>query len=156
MIYDYKYRPQPSFPDIEEIFAPFIAAASGKTPTPKTDIGQVAPDGSVYTLAVEIPRLVRDTIAVSVEPITTDYKTMANKVVVKATENLLSSYLNSLTKSAKKLYEQEFLVLGQRVALDGELGLSYSEGVLVIEIPLCKPVQAKKASLSARLADIEN
>jgi hypothetical protein len=151
--YDYKYRPQPSFPDIiDEIFAPLVASIETK---PKTDIGKQAPDGSIYTLAVEIPRLVRDTITVSVEPISTQHKTMAHKVVVKAGQKLLENYLDANAECAKKSYQQEFIVLGQQVALDSSLNLYYSEGVLVVEIPLTKPVQPKKAILSARLSDME-
>ncbi len=165
MIYDYKYRPQPEFPNkpvniktqsipniLDEIFAPFVA----DTVEYKTYTGKKSEDGTVYTFAFEIPRLIRDTITVEVEPTSTQYKTMAYKVVIKASQDLLTSYLNSTTESAKKKYEQEFVLYAQQVALDGELGLSYTEGVLVVEIPLTKPVQPKKATLSAKLADIES
>lgn len=153
--FDYKYRPQPSIPDIfEEIFAPFTAAASGNTP--KTYVGQVSTDGSVYKVAVEIPRLVKDTISVEVEPTNSQYKTPTYRVVIKAAQDLLTNYLDSASESAKKRYEQEILIFGHQVALDGSLKLSYGEGVLIIEIPLTKPVQPKKATLSARLGDIES
>ena len=155
MIYDYKYRPQPTFPEvIDEIFAPLVASIGTK---PKTNIGQESPDGSVYTVAIEAPRLVRDSITVSVEPTSTQYKTMAHKVVVKASEKLLDSYLlNRNQEFAKKVYQKEFIILGKRVDLDGALSLSYSEGVLVVDVPLTKPTEAKKQGLSARLSDIEN
>ena len=149
MIYDHKYKPQPSIPDIfEEIFAPFVTSIETKN-----YVGSKSTDQSTYTLTVEIPRLLKDTISVEVEPIST---TSAYKVVIKAAQNLLTNYLGSSTESAKKRYEQEIMILGQQVALDGSLNLSYTEGVLCIQIPLTKPVQPKKATLSAKLSDIES
>jgi HSP20 family molecular chaperone IbpA len=157
----YKYRPQPDFTNkpmnntssiptiLDEIFAPFLT----ETHT-RNYVGSASSDQSKYTLAVEIPRLIKDTISVEVEPTSTQYKTMAYKVVIKAGQDLLTNYLDSSTESAKKRYEQEITILGQNVALDGSLALSYTEGVLCIEIPLCKPVQPKKATLSARLSDM--
>lgn len=163
--FDYKYRPQPDFiinkplmsntpsiPNIlDEIFAPFLTETSTKN-----YVGSVSSDQSTYTLAVEIPRLLKDTISVEVEPTSTQYKTSAYKVVIKAAQDLLTNYLDSASESAKKRYEQEILIFGHQVALDGSLKLSYTEGVLTIEIPLTKPVQPKKATLSARLGDIES
>ncbi len=171
MIYDYKYRPQPEFPNkpmniktqsipniLDEIFAPFVA----DTVEYRTYTGKKSEDGTTYTFAFEIPRLVRDTIAVEIEE---DLKNTSParrigmtsyKITIKAAQQLLVNYLDETQESAKKKYEQEFVLHGQSVALDGELGLSYSEGVLVVEIPLTKPVQPKKATLSAKLADIES
>ena len=163
--FDYKYRPQPDFiinkplmsntpsiPSIlDEIFAPFLTETSTKN-----YVGSVSSDQSTYTLAVEIPRLLKNTISVEVEPTSTQYKTSAYKVVIKAGQDLLTNYLDSSAESAKKRYEQEITILGQQVALDGSLKLYYGEGVLCIEIPLTKPVQPKKQTLSARLSDIES
>lgn len=150
----------PSIPDIfEEIFAPFFAEELKQTfPTRYTTMyeGQVSADGSVYTLAFEVPRLVKDSITVTVEPTTSQYKTSAHKVVIKATQKPLQNYVepNHDKQETIKPYQQDFILYSQQVALDGSLTLAYTEGVLCIQIPLTKPVQPKKASLSARLSDI--
>jgi HSP20 family molecular chaperone IbpA len=147
------YRPQPSIPDIfDEIFAPLVGATCSNTPNQGSYTGEVSADGSVYTFVVEIPRLVRDTIAVDVEKMpTSDYY----KVKIKAGQELLSNYLQPTQESAKKAYEQHFTLKRSDIALDGDLGLSYTEGVLCIQIPLTKPTQPKKQALSAKLSDID-
>lgn len=144
----------PSIPNIlDEIFAPFTEALSEAT---KTYTGSVSSDGATYTLAFEIPRLVKDSITVTVKPTTSNYKTSAHKIVIKATQESLQKYVEPEYKKQEtaKSYQQDFILYSQQVALDGSLKLYYGEGVLVVEIPLTKPVQAKKQTLSARLSDI--
>ena len=151
-----------SIPDIfEEIFAPFVQQFGDSTEY-KSFVGQKSSDGSVYTIAFEIPRLVKDTISVEIEEDLTTTSLARRvgypsyKIVVKAAQLLLVNYLDETQESAKKRYEQDFALHGQNVALDGSLKLSYTEGVLTIEIPLRKPTEAKKQGLSARLSDIES
>lgn len=153
--FDYKYvkRPMPNI--LDEIFAPFTEALSEAT---KNYSGQVSSDGSIYRVAFEIPRLVKDSINVTVEPTTSQYKTSAHKILIKATQKSLQNYVepNHNKQETIKPYQQDYILYSQQVALDGSLKLYYGEGVLVVEIPLTKPSESKKATLSARLADIES
>ncbi len=141
----------PSIPKIlDAFFAPFTEAL--------TYTGSVSSDGARYTLAFEIPRLIKDSITVTVEPTTSQYKTSAHKIAIKATQEPLGNYSvpdHSKQETAKP-YQQDFILYSQQVALDGSLKLYYSQGVLVVEIPLQRPVQTKKQALSARLSDLES
>lgn len=160
MIYDYKYRPQPSI--FDEIFAEAVRSI----PTPTTLQGYVnqlqltktsavQEKDDLLTVVVEIPRLKRDSIAVEIEH--QGKRTNEYNLIVEGLEILLTSYLFENEQTEYKKYKSSYKIETSRpVALDGALGLSYTEGVLVIEIPLCKPVQPKKASLGARLSDIES
>lgn len=152
----------PSIPNIlDEIFAEVVRNA----PTPTTIQGynnqlQLTKTSAVQevenllTVVVEIPRLKRDSIAVEIEH--QGKRTFEYNLIVEGAEIPLTSYLVECEQTAYKKYRNTFKIETSRpVALDGSLTLAYSEGVLVIEIPLCKPVQAKKASLSARLSDID-
>ena len=158
MSYTYKSNMTDIF---DKIFAPITEQFDVDNAEYKTFVGQRATDGSVYTIAFEVPRLIRDTISVEIEEDLTTTSLARRvgypsyKIVVKAAQQLLVNYLDETQESAKKKYEQDFALHGQNVALDGSLALSYGEGVLVIEIPLTKPVQAKKAVLSARLSGMD-
>jgi HSP20 family molecular chaperone IbpA len=140
-----------SIPNVfDAFFAPFTEAL--------TYTGSVSSDGARYTLAFEIPRLIKDSITVTVEPTTSQYKTSAHKIAIKATQEPLGNYSvpdHSKQETAKP-YQQDFILYSQQVALDGSLKLYYSQGVLVVEIPLQRPVQTKKQALSARLSDLES
>jgi len=156
------YRPKTeSIPTIfDETFAPFIIETFGNQQKSPTYRGQKSPDQYTYILAIEIPRLIYNTISVEIEE---DLKSTSQfrrvgypsyNIVIKADQLLLAIYSNATERSTKKKYETECVLEGQIVALDGSLTLAYSEGVLMIEIPLQRPVEAKTKALSARLSDM--
>lgn len=156
-----KRKSTPSIPTIlDEIFAEVVRNAPISTSTTLQDQLQLTKTsavqevGDLLTVVVEIPRLKRDSIAVEIEH--QGKRTFEYNLVVEGSEIPLTSYLVENEQTAYKKYKNTYKIETSRpVALDGELGLSYTEGVLCIQIPLTKPVQAKKQALSARLADIE-
>lgn len=143
-----KRKNTPSIPTIfDEIFAEATLQLI------KTSAAQEV--GDLLTIVVEIPRLKRDSIAVEIEH--QGKRTFEYNLVVEGLEIPLASYLVECEETAYKKYRNTYKIETSRpVALDGSLTLAYSEGVLVIEIPLTKPVQPKKQGLSARLSDIES
>lgn len=147
---------------LDEIFAEAVRNA----PTPTTLTGYnnqlrltktsaIQEVDDLLTIVVEIPRLKRDSIAVEIEH--QGKRTFEYNLVVEGLEIPLTSYLVECEETAYKKYKNVYKIETLRpVALDGSLMLAYSEGVLIVKIPLTKPVQPKKASLSARLADMES
>ena len=160
--FDYKYvkRPMPSI--LDEIFTEAVRNLT--TPTTlqgynnqlqftKTTALQESDD--LLNVALEIPRLERSSISVSVQK--QNKRISEYDLIVEAGEILLDAYLSDCETKALKTYKKVFRIETSRpVDLDGALSLSYSEGVLVVDVPLTKPTEAKKQGLSARLADIEN
>ncbi|MCA6430250.1 MAG: hypothetical protein IM613_12515 [Cytophagales bacterium] len=101
----------------------------------------------LMTIAVEAPRLVSNTVVVSVQK--PALRTFQYELTINAEEITLSSYGGECkTTNYNRSIKFE---TSRPVALDGSLNLDYKEGVLVIGVPLQKPTEAKKQGLSARL-----
>lgn len=159
--FDYKYRPLQPLTIFDEMFTPIRTTTKNleemmiKAPLYK---GQKSSDGSAYILAIEIPRLIPETVSVEIiENLksTSPFKRTgypSYNIIIKAAQNLIDYYLFDTTEeSAKRKYEEQCDLEGQNVDLDGDLTLSYSEGVLVIKIPLKKVCERKVQSLKAKL-----
>ena len=136
------------YSNLDSIFASTFASSTKKY------VGAVSKDNSTYTLVFEVPRLVRESICVDVDSLNSSYKFF--KVTIKAKQRLLFDYLDETQEPTAEDYEEAFSLKGLDIALNGDLTLAYSEGVLSIQIPLQRPVQPKKQGLSARLSDIES
>jgi len=154
--FDYKYvkRPMPSIPSIlDEIFEPFSPTRLQVYKEQQTIALQEADD--LLNVALETPRLDRSTISVSVQK--QNRRTFEYDLIIEAGEIPLDAYLSDCETKALKTYKKVFRIETSRpVDLDGVLSLSYSEGVLVVDVPLTKPTEPKKQGLSARLSDIES
>ena len=107
----------------------------------------------IALIVCEISRLDRNTINVVIQPakITPDHY----DVIITAKRLTIDSYVEELCNRATTFIQQIRIQPTNAVALDGNLGLAYSEGVLVIEIPLVPSSQPKKLVLSANLRDME-
>lgn len=102
--------------------------------------GSVTDGGSYYTVQIDAPRFYEKSVTVSVEPVSTKYKTMAYKGTVQG-----------ITLHEKQPYYQEFILYAQRVDMSGTLQLGYAGNLLSIKIPLVNHVPVNNFILTTGL-----